>query len=190
MPDVLMRSPSRSARARRGAFTGAVASFIAHAAGAMQATRRLTLAAGRWRADQTKAHDASKTRLDDPRRRMRQLRAQPVEEDIDELDLRLVHGAVKMREQRLAGEDRILAQAQNLEELRLLELETHGLTADRRGLGNAVDHEIADADHRWVRGRGHGVSGEPLARPFARLHRLDLAVARRARGGKILQQAP
>src|ERR1700693_2743694 len=36
---------------------------------------------------------------------------------------------------------------------------------------------------------GMASSGEPLARPVPRLHRLDLAVARRARGGKIMQQA-
>src|SRR5262249_43267077 len=64
-----------------------------------------------------------------------ELLAQLADEDVDDLELRLVHAAIEMVQEHLLGERRAFAQAQQLEHLVLLAGEMHSLPVDLDRLG-------------------------------------------------------
>src|SRR4029077_12626065 len=64
-----------------------------------------------------------------------ELFAQLADEDVDDLQFRLVHAAVEMIEEHLLGQRRAFAQAQELQHLVLLAGQVHPRRADLDGLG-------------------------------------------------------
>src|ERR1700722_8006787 len=77
-----------------------------------------------------------------------QLLAQLADEDVDDLQFRLVHAAIEMVEEHLLGERGALAQRKQLQHLVFLAGEVDALAADLDRLGVEIDHEIAGLDHR------------------------------------------
>src|SRR5687768_13138530 len=77
-----------------------------------------------------------------------QLLAQLADEDVDDLELGLVHAAVKMVEEHLLGERRALAEREQLQHLVFLAGEVHAGAADFDRLLVEVDGEVAGVDDR------------------------------------------
>jgi hypothetical protein len=77
-----------------------------------------------------------------------ELLAQFADEDVDDLQLRLVHAAIEVIEEHFLGQRRALAQAQELQHLVLLAGQVHAGAVDLDGLGVEVDDEIAGVDDR------------------------------------------
>src|SRR6478609_801256 len=77
-----------------------------------------------------------------------ELLAQLADEDVDDLQFRLVHAAVEMVEEHFLGEGGALAQREQLQHLVFLARQMHALAADLDRLGVEIDHEIAGLDHR------------------------------------------
>src|SRR6185437_6210084 len=67
----------------------------------------------------------------------------------DDLELRLVHAAIKVVEEHLLGERRALAQAQQLEDAVFLAGEVEGLALDLDDAAVEVDEQLAGADDRF-----------------------------------------
>src|SRR3546814_8844438 len=76
----------------------------------------------------------------------RELLAQLSDEDVDDLELGLVHSAVKMIEKHFLGQRRALAQAQQLEHLIFLAGQTHAHAIDLDRLGVEIDRKLAGLD--------------------------------------------
>src|SRR5258706_10411862 len=81
-------------------------------------------------------------------RRAGEFLAQLAHEDVDNLDLRLVHAAAKVVEEHFLGQRCAFAQAQELQHLVLLAGEMHARAVHFHRLGVEVDHEIAGLDDR------------------------------------------
>src|SRR6201996_2412275 len=81
-------------------------------------------------------------------RGIRKLLAQLTDEDVDDLQLRLVHTAVEVVEEHFLGERGTLAERKQLQHLVFLARQVHALTADLDGLGVEIDHEVAGLDDR------------------------------------------
>jgi hypothetical protein len=79
---------------------------------------------------------------------VRQLLAQLADEDVDDLQLGLVHAAVEVVEEHFLGEGGSLAEREQLQHLVFLARQVHALAADFDGLGVEVDDEIAGLDDR------------------------------------------
>src|SRR4051794_24201038 len=79
-------------------------------------------------------------------RRGRELLAQLADEDIDDLELGLVHAAVKVVEEHLLGERRALAQREELEDAVLLAGEVERRAFDLDDAAVEIDEELAGAD--------------------------------------------
>ena len=77
-----------------------------------------------------------------------QLLAQLADEDIDDLELRLVHAAVEMIEEHLLGQGRALAQAEKLHDLVLLAGQMDRPPLHLHGLGVQVHVDPARGDDR------------------------------------------
>src|SRR5262249_44843409 len=77
-----------------------------------------------------------------------ELLAQLADEDVDDLELRLVHAAIEVVEEHFLGQGRAFAQAQEFQHLVLLAGEMHARAVHFHGLGIEIDHEIAGLDHR------------------------------------------
>src|SRR5580693_1772503 len=77
-----------------------------------------------------------------------ELLAQLADEDVDDLQFRLVHAAIEMIEEHFLGEGRALAQREQLQHLVFFARQMHALAADLDRLGVEIDHEIAGLDHR------------------------------------------
>src|SRR3954447_2036705 len=76
-----------------------------------------------------------------------ELLAQLADEDVDDLQFRLVHAAIEVIEEHFLGQRRALAQREQLEHLVFLARQMHPLTTDLDGLGVEIDYEIAGLDH-------------------------------------------
>src|SRR6202790_3276383 len=77
-----------------------------------------------------------------------ELLAQLADEDVDDLQFRLVHAALEMVEEHFLGERGALAERKQLQHLVFLARQVHALAADLDRLGVEIDHEIAGLDHR------------------------------------------
>src|SRR6185437_6632075 len=77
-----------------------------------------------------------------------ELLAELADEDVDDLQLRLVHAAIEVIEEHFLGERGALAERKQLQHLVFLAGQVHTLAADLDRLGIEVDHEIAGLDHR------------------------------------------
>jgi hypothetical protein len=77
-----------------------------------------------------------------------ELLAQLADEDVDDLQFRLVHAAIEMVQEHFLGQRRALAQREQLEHLVFLAGQVHALAADFDGLGVEVDLQIAGRDDR------------------------------------------
>jgi hypothetical protein len=77
------------------------------------------------------------------RRWLLQLLAQLADEDVDDLQFRLVHAAIEMVEEHFLGQRRALAQRKQLEHLVFLAGQVHALAVDFDRLGVEIDLEIA-----------------------------------------------
>src|SRR5579864_3428161 len=93
---------------------------------------------------------AAPHRLDEvaPLRGVGELLAQLADEDVDDLQLRLVHAAIEMVEEHFLGERRALAKRKQLQHLVFLTRQMHALASDLDRLGVEIDHKIAGLDHR------------------------------------------
>src|SRR5207344_3419220 len=67
-------------------------------------------------------------------------------ENVDDLDLRLVHAAIKLAEKHFLGNRCTSAEAQEFQHLILLARQIHANLLDMYGFRIDVDHEIADLD--------------------------------------------
>src|SRR3979411_682423 len=74
--------------------------------------------------------------------------AQLADEDVDDLQFRLVHAAIEMVEEHFLGEGGALAEREQFQHLVFLARQMHALAADLDRLGVEIDHEIAGLDHR------------------------------------------
>src|SRR3981189_688427 len=79
---------------------------------------------------------------------IRQLLAQLADEDVDDLQLGLVHAAIEVVEEHFLGERGALAEREQLQHLVFLARQMDALAADLDRLGVEIDHEIAGLDHR------------------------------------------
>src|SRR5438876_1239447 len=79
---------------------------------------------------------------------VRQLLAQLADEDVDDLQLGLVHAAIEMVEEHFLGQRGSLAEREQLQHLVFLAGQVHALAADFDRLGVEVDDEIAGLDDR------------------------------------------
>src|SRR3954447_9457666 len=79
----------------------------------------------------------------------REFLAQLADEDVDDLELRLVHAAIEMVEEHLLGQRRALAQAEQLENAVLLAGEVELLSLDLDDAAVEIDQQLAGADHRF-----------------------------------------
>src|SRR5256885_14479530 len=79
---------------------------------------------------------------------IRKLLAQLADEDVDDLQLRLVHAAIEVVEEHFLGERGALAEREQLQHLVFLARQVHALAADLDRLGVEIDHEIAGLDDR------------------------------------------
>src|ERR1700722_644045 len=77
-----------------------------------------------------------------------ELLAQLADEDVDDLQFRLVHAAIEMIEEHFLGEGGALAEREQLQHLVFLARQMHALAANLDRLGIEIDHEIAGLDHR------------------------------------------
>src|SRR4029079_11774106 len=77
-----------------------------------------------------------------------ELLAQLADEDVDDLQFRLVHAAIEVIEEHFLGQGGALAQREQLEHLVFFARQMHPLAANLYGLGVEIDHEIAGLDHR------------------------------------------
>src|ERR1700704_1554789 len=77
-----------------------------------------------------------------------ELLAQLADEDVDDLQFRLVHATIEMVEEHFLGEGSALAEREQLQHLVFLASQMHALAADLDRLGVEIDHEIAGLDHR------------------------------------------
>ncbi len=77
-----------------------------------------------------------------------ELLAELADEDVDDLQLRLVHAAVEVVEEHLLGERRALPKREQFQHLVFLAGQVHRLAVDLDGLGVEVDRELAGGDHR------------------------------------------
>src|SRR6516225_328407 len=80
--------------------------------------------------------------------RIRELLAQLADEDVDDLELGLVHAAVEVVEKHLLGQRRAFAQAQELQHLVFLAGEMHACAVHFHRLGIEIDYQVAGLDHR------------------------------------------
>src|SRR5688572_13308441 len=78
-----------------------------------------------------------------------QLLAELADEDVDDLQLRLVHPAIEMIEEHLLGERRALAEREQLQDRVLLAGEVQGLAGDLNRAGVEIDRELAGLDDRF-----------------------------------------
>src|SRR6185437_10686250 len=78
----------------------------------------------------------------------RELFAQLADEDVDDLQLRLVHAAIEMVEEHLLGEGRALAQAQQFENAVFLAGEMEWRVFHFDGAAVEIDGELAGTDYR------------------------------------------
>src|SRR5450830_122300 len=81
-------------------------------------------------------------------RRAGELLAQLADEDVDDLDLRLVQATVELGEEHFLGDRRALAQREEFQDLVLLAGEMHARAVELDHLGVEVDDEIAGLDDR------------------------------------------
>src|SRR3569833_3562270 len=81
-------------------------------------------------------------------RRHRKLLAQLADEDVDDLELGLVHAAVEMIEEHLLGKGGALAEREELQRLVFFAGQMHASRLHFDGLGVEVDREIAGLDAR------------------------------------------
>jgi hypothetical protein len=79
---------------------------------------------------------------------VRQLLAQLADEDVDDLQLGLVHAAIEVVEEHFLGQRGSLAEREQLQHLVFLARQVHALAADFDRLGVEVDDEIAGLDDR------------------------------------------
>ena len=77
-----------------------------------------------------------------------QLLAQLADEDVDDLQFRLVHAAIEVVEEHFLGQGRALAEREQLQHLVFLARQMDALAADFDGLGVEVDDELAGLDDR------------------------------------------
>ncbi len=77
-----------------------------------------------------------------------ELLAQLADEDVDDLQLGLVHAAIEVVEEHFLGEGGSLAEREQLQHLVFLARQMHALAADFDRLGVEVDDEVAGLDHR------------------------------------------
>src|SRR5579859_7261203 len=77
-----------------------------------------------------------------------ELLAQLADEDVDDLQFRLVHAAIEVVQEHFLGQRGALAQAEQFQHLVFLAGQMHALAADFHRLGVEVDHEVAGLDHR------------------------------------------
>src|SRR5690606_17982786 len=78
--------------------------------------------------------------------RLRELLAELADEDVDDLELGLVHAAVEMVEEHLLGERRPLAQRKQLEDAVLLPGEVQRLPVHLDDAAVEIDDELAGPD--------------------------------------------
>src|SRR5882757_7577306 len=79
---------------------------------------------------------------------IRELLAQLADEDVDDLQLGLVHAAIEMVEEHFLGEGGSLAEREQLQHLVFLARQINALAADLERLGVEFAHEIAGLDYR------------------------------------------
>src|SRR5213595_2661035 len=79
---------------------------------------------------------------------IRELLAQLADEDVDDLQLGLVHAAIEMVEEHFLGEGSSLAEREQLQHLVFLARQMHALAADLDRLGVELDDEIAGLNDR------------------------------------------
>src|SRR6202166_1563543 len=77
-----------------------------------------------------------------------ELLAQLADEDVDDLQFRLVHAAIEMVQEHFLDQRGALAERKQLQHLVFLARQMHALAADLDRLGVEIDHEIAGLDHR------------------------------------------
>src|ERR1700722_15957095 len=77
-----------------------------------------------------------------------ELLAKFADEDVDDLQFRLIHAAIEMVEEHLLGEGGALAEREQLQHLVFLARQMDALATDLDRLGVEIDHEIAGLDHR------------------------------------------
>jgi hypothetical protein len=77
-----------------------------------------------------------------------QLLAQFADEDVDDLEFRLVHPAVEVVQEHFLGQGRALTQREQLEHLVLFARQMHALAVDFDRLGVEVHGELAGLNHR------------------------------------------
>src|SRR5229473_224263 len=77
-----------------------------------------------------------------------ELLAQLADEDVDDLQFRLVHAAIEMVEEHFLGQRRAFAEREQLQHLVFLAGQMDALAADLDRLGVEIDHKIAGLDHR------------------------------------------
>src|SRR3984957_18737350 len=77
-----------------------------------------------------------------------ELLVQLADEDVDDLQFRLIHAAIEMVEEHLLGEGGALAEREQLQHLVFLARQMDALATDLDRLGVEIDHEIAGLDHR------------------------------------------
>ena len=80
--------------------------------------------------------------------RLSKLFAQLADEDVDDLELGLVHPPVKVIEEHLLCQGRALAQAQQFEDSVFLAGQVDRLIVDRDDAGVEVHHQLAGPDRR------------------------------------------
>src|SRR3954453_14809026 len=81
-------------------------------------------------------------------RGIRELLAELAGEDVDDLQLGLVHAAIEVVEEHFFGKGRALAEREQLQHLVFLARQMHALAADLDRLGVEIAHEIAGLDYR------------------------------------------
>nr|ADO19098.1 hypothetical protein Nfla_4402 [Nostoc flagelliforme str. Sunitezuoqi] len=77
-----------------------------------------------------------------------ELLAQLADEDVDDLELRLVHSAIEVVEEHFLGERRALAEREQLQHRIFLARQVHAGIVDLDRLGVEIDCELAGADDR------------------------------------------
>src|SRR5450759_1316332 len=92
-------------------------------------------------------------------RRAGELLAQLADEDVDDLDLRLVQATVELGEEHFLGDRRALAQAQELQHLVLLAGKVHANLVDLDRLGVELNDEFAGLDDRLCMALGEAHDG-------------------------------
>src|SRR5271156_5701609 len=81
-------------------------------------------------------------------RRRRKLLAQLADEDVDDLELGLVHAAIEMIEEHLLGQRRALPERKELEHLIFLARQVHAAAVDFDGFRIEIDGKLTGRDHR------------------------------------------